>query len=107
MYGFRGAAITSVLCELFILIATYFVARKYIEFSIDFKKLAKIILSAAVMGAIVYFLQAPTYAYIQNWNILVLIPIGAVVYGIMLLATKVVDKEMLRMMKKGDESPQL
>ncbi|MFH1534228.1 MAG: flippase [Nitrospirota bacterium] len=104
-YGFRGAAFTSILSELFILIATYYVARKYLEFSIDFKKLAKIILSSAVMGAAVYFLQAPTYAYIQNWNILVLIPIGAVVYGAMLLATKAVDKEMLRMMRKGDEKP--
>ncbi|NIA01898.1 MAG: oligosaccharide flippase family protein [Nitrospirae bacterium] len=104
-YGFRGAAFTSILSEFFILIATYFVARKYLEFSIDFKKLGKIILSAAVMGAVVYFLQAPTYTYIQNWNILVLIPIGGVVYGIMLLATKAVDKEMLRMMRKGEEKP--
>ncbi len=104
-YGFRGAAFTSILSELFILIATYYVARRYLDFSIDFKKLGKIILSAAVMGAVVYLLQAPTYAYIQNWNVLVLIPIGGVVYGIMLLATKAVDKEMLRMMRKGEEKP--
>ncbi len=104
-YGFRGAAFTSILSELFILIATYYVARKYLEFSIDFKKLGKIIFSAGVMGAAVYFLQAPTYTYIQNWNVLVLIPIGAVVYAIMLLVTKAVDKEMLGMMRKGDDKP--
>ncbi len=104
-YGFRGAAFTSILSELFILIATYYVAKKYLDFSIDLKKLAKIIFSAGVMGAVVYFLQAPTYQYIQNWNVLVLIPIGAVVYGIMLLVTKTVDKNMLRMMRKGEEKP--
>ena len=79
--------------------------RKLTECKKDFKKLAKIVLSAAVMGVIIYFLQAPTYAYIQNWNVFILIPIGAVVYGIMLFATKAVDKEMLRMMRKGEEKP--
>jgi O-antigen/teichoic acid export membrane protein len=104
-YGFRGAAFTSILSELFILIATYYVAKKYLEFSIDLKKLGKIIFSAAVMGIVVYFLQAPTYALVQNWNVLLLIPIGAIVYAVMLLITKTVDKDMLRMMRKGDDKP--
>jgi O-antigen/teichoic acid export membrane protein len=104
-YGFRGAAFTSILSELFILIATYYVAKKYLEFSIDLKKLGKIIFSAAVMGVVVYFLQAPTYALVQNWNVLLLIPIGAIVYAVMLLITKTVDKDMLRMMRKGDDKP--
>jgi O-antigen/teichoic acid export membrane protein len=104
-YGFRGAAVTSVLSELFILIATYFVAKKYLKFSINLKNLAKIIFSAAIMGAVIYFLQPITYTYIQNWNILLLIPLGAVIYGLMLLATKTIDKNMLRLIRKGEKTP--
>lgn len=104
-YGFRGAAVTSVLSEFFILVATYFVAKKYLEFSINFKNLFKIILSATVMGAVVYFLQPFTYQYVQNWNVMLLVPIGAIVYIAMIFATKVVNKDMLRLLKKGEETP--
>jgi O-antigen/teichoic acid export membrane protein len=104
-YGFRGAAVTSVLSELFILIATYYTAKKYLEFSLNFKNLLKIILSAAVMGAAIYLLQPFTYQYVQNWNVMLLIPIGVVVYVTMIFATKVVNKDMLRLLKKGEETP--
>ena len=104
-YGFRGAAVTSVLSELFILIFTYYVARKYLEFSVSLKNIGKIIISSLVMGAVIYILQPITYSYIQNWNVLLLIPLGMVVYTAMLFITKTVDKDMLRLLKKAPEVP--
>lgn len=103
-YGFRGAAVTSVLSEMFILIATYFTARKYLKFSINFKNLGKIILSALIMGTVITLLQPITYKYIQNWNVLLLIPVGIFVYFAMLLVTKTVNKETLQLLRKGERT---
>lgn len=104
-YGFRGAAFTSVLSEFFILIGTYTFARRYLKFSINLRNLAKIILSALVMGGVIYFLQPVTYKYIQNWNILLLVLLGMLVYTAMLFATKTIDKNTLRIFKKGESVP--
>jgi len=98
--GFRGAAASSVCSEFFILAATYFMAKRYLSFSISFKNIFKIILSAAVMGIVIYFLQPVTYKFLQNWNVFLLIIIGMIVYFIMLVLTKTINKDMLRLLKK-------
>ncbi len=104
IYGFRGAAITSVLSELCILIGTYTVAKHYLKFEISFKNLGKIILSAAVMGAAVYYLQPVTYKYLQNWGVLLLVAVGIAVYGMMLVGTKVIDKRMLSLLRRSQKT---
>lgn len=100
IYGFRAAAVVSVLCELIILVANYFTAKKYLDFSINLKNTAKIFLSAFVMGAAIYFLQPITYKFLQNWNVLLLIAIGMVIYTFMLFASGVVDKNLLNLLRK-------
>ena len=92
-YGFRGAAATSVLSELIILVLTYIAAKRYLVFSINLKNFFKIVASALIMGAVVYFSQPFTYLYMQNWNIVVLVPLGAAIYTGMLIATRVINKE--------------
>ncbi|MBD3330482.1 oligosaccharide flippase family protein [Candidatus Peregrinibacteria bacterium] len=104
-YGFIGAAVTSVLSEMFILFATYYYARKYLEFRIDFGKAFKIILSSLLMGASIYYLKDVSYELMQNWNVLILIPFGMFVYGGMLFATKTIDKDMIQLLKKGESKP--
>jgi len=101
VYGFRGAAVTSVFSELFILIATYFLAKKYLDFSINLSSFFKIIFSGSVMGLVVYYLQVPSYNLVENYNVLLLIPVGMVVYVSMLFLTKTIDKNMIQLIKKG------
>lgn len=100
LYGFRGAAATSVLSELFILIGTYLAARKYLDFQISFKNLLKIIFSALVMGAVLYLLEPLSDQYLKHWGVLILIPAGAAVYVAMLFLTKTISGEMLSLLKK-------
>ena len=101
MYGFRGAAVTSVLSEMFILVATYIVAKRYLKFSINFVNLGKIVFSALVMGGAIYLLEPIMYEYVQNWGVLLLVPIGMVIYAGMLFATKTITKETLDLLKKS------
>lgn len=106
IYGVRGAAITSVITELLILIGVYWMAKRSLDFSISLKNTAKIIFSALTMGAVVYLLQPITYKFMQNWGVLLLIAIAVVVYGAMLFITKAIDKEKLSIILKGDQYPQ-
>lgn len=98
-YGFIGAAATSVFSEFYILAATFYVAKKYLNFSLSFINLGKIMLSATVMGLAVYFLREPTYGLMQNWNVLLLAGIGGVIYVGMLLITGTIGKETIAMLR--------
>lgn len=98
--GVRGAAITNVITELYVALASYFIARHYIKFTINLKGTFKMILSAVVMGGTIYLLRDPTYAWIQNKNIFLLIPMGVAIYVGMLFATKTITKDMIALLKK-------
>ncbi|MBI2634129.1 flippase [Candidatus Peregrinibacteria bacterium] len=99
-YGFRGAAVTSVITEFIILAGVFLFAKKYLSFSVNFKNFIKIIFSALVMGAAIYLLQPITYRFLQNWSVLLLIVIGMVIYGIMLFLTKTINRNLLGLLKK-------
>lgn len=101
-YGFIGASITYVISELFILIVAAFMAHRYVKFSLNFINVFKIIFCAAVMGGAVYYLQPITYKFLQNWNVFLLAAIGGAIYVVLLFVTKVIDKDMIKLLKKGD-----
>jgi len=103
-YGFVGACFTYVFSEFFILVAAALTARRYVDFSLNYYKLIKIIFSAAFMGVVVYYLQPITYKFLQNWNVFLLAAIGGVIYIAMLFITKVVDKDMLKLIRKSEEA---
>lgn len=104
-YGFIGAAFTSVFCEFFVLVATYIEAKRSLEFKVSLVNIGKIMFSALVMGVAIYYLQEPTYAFMQNWNVFLLIFLGMGIYVGMLFLTKTIDKEILRLIKKGEQTP--
>ncbi|MBU0577014.1 flippase [Patescibacteria group bacterium] len=100
-FGFRGAAMTSVFSELFILIFTAWIVKNALGFSLSPKTLFKVIFSSFVMGLAV----AAGYYWMTDvwfvWQIALLIPLGGVVYAIMILATKAVTPEMWRLLRKS------
>jgi len=100
-FGFRGAAATSVVSELFILILTGWIVKKALGFRLSSSTLFRIIISSLVMGLVVlggYYLMRDVWFV---WQIAVLIPLGGAVYGLMILQTKAVTPEMWRLLKKS------
>lgn len=99
-WGFRGAAATSIICELFILILTGMAVRRALHFKLEFSTTWKIAASSAVMGLLVaggfYWLNGLWYIY----QLALLIPLGGVVYGVMLLWTNAITPEMRLLLKK-------
>lgn len=105
--GARGAAITDIIVELFVASAAYFMAKRYLDFKIDLRNAGKILIAGAAMGAAVYYAKDPTYHLfgLQNKNIILLIPLGAIIYIGLLFAMRVITKDMLMLLKK-DKSEQ-
>lgn len=100
IFGLRGAAFTNVLTEAYVAFASYLIAKHYIEFSISFKNTIKSMFAALVMAVVLYLLKDPTAHYLQNKNILILIPLGLVIYVGMLLITKTITPEMIALISK-------
>ncbi len=100
-WGFRGAAVTSIICELFILVLTGIAVKRALDFKLDFSTTWKITLSSVVMGVIVgagfYWTNGMWYVY----KLAMLVPLGGVTYGIMLLWTNAVTPEMRALLRKS------
>jgi O-antigen/teichoic acid export membrane protein len=99
-WGFRGAALTSVVSELIVIVAGFYLVRQLTGVKLKIKTTAKILLAAGIMGATVWYLQPVTYELWQNKNLLILIPAGAAIYGLILLATQAVTPEMWSLLKR-------
>lgn len=98
-WGFRGTAIASVASEVVIVGCAAVLLRRYLKYGVQLVSMAKITVSAGVMGLVVWWLRDPLYGVIENLNVLVLIGVGGVVYAGMLWMTGVVDKEKLMLIR--------
>jgi O-antigen/teichoic acid export membrane protein len=107
IFDVRGAAFANVITEGYIAVASYYLARKYLDFKIRFGTTWKIIVSSLVMGAVIWFLKTPTYNlfHLQNKNLILLVPIGVLVYGGMLVLTKSITPEMIDMVRRKPMKP--
>lgn len=95
-YGFRGAAITSVIAECYILVATFLSSKKYLKYELHMKNFWKILGSAVAMAVVVWLARDPLFTLMQNKNLIVLIPFGAAVYAASLWTTGVISREKIR-----------
>lgn len=98
-WGFRGAAVVSVLSEILIVILAIAMLRRHLSYHLNLIPALKIVFSATLMGVLVWVLRDPLYEVVQNFNLLILIPCGGIFYAGMLWITGVVDQEKWRLIK--------
>ncbi len=103
-FGVRGAAFSNVVTELYIALASYFIAKHYVQFNISLKNTFKVLVSALVMAAAIYALRDISYKFVQNKNIFLLIPVGGALYVAMLFLTRAITKDMIAMIRKPKQS---
>lgn len=104
-YGFRGAAAVSIVTEAFVALAGWWYVRRLTGASLSFRTTFKAIFAAILMGLTITLLQPMTYGWIQNWGVLILIPLGGIVYLMTLWLTRAVTPEMLALLKKPQPAP--
>jgi len=100
VWGFRGAAMTSVLSEIIILIFTYWAAQKVLGFHLSVRTFIRTFIAAAVMGVAVWigFEWMADMWFI--WQLAVLIPLGGLVYLLLMFKTKAITPEMMSLLRK-------
>lgn len=100
-WGFRGAAFTSVLNEVLILVLSYLLLRRHFDWTASLGGVGRIAGASLGMGLVIWALRDPLYALMQNFNLFFLIPIGGLVYGGLLVATGVINKERLALLRRN------
>ncbi len=99
-YGFRGAAIATVASETLVFILVFTTAKRYLPFKISLNRPVKILASALLMGIVVWLLKAPLLGALSEYGALILVLLGAIVYGISLFATRAVTKDIVKMVAR-------
>jgi O-antigen/teichoic acid export membrane protein len=99
-FGFRGAAAISIASEVVILIYTYWKVQSTLGFHLSPKTLSRIVFSSLVMGLFVFL----GYGFLQHSSHLiqlaVTVPLGGLIYIVMIFKSKAVTTEMMAMLKK-------
>ncbi len=99
-WGFRGAAATSIICELFILYFTGKSVKKVLDFKINYSIALKVLFASTIMGIVVWlgdsWMQGQWFIY----KLALLIPAGGLVYAAVILKTKVLTPEMKAVLRK-------
>ncbi len=98
-----GATISSIVCQVVVVLICMFWLNKYIKLNVNFVKcVVKPALSSAVMGAVVYFLHKLLVTGLGNTIATIAsIVIGIIVYALMILITRNLSKEDIYMIPFG------
>jgi len=91
IWGFRGAAATSIMSQIFVCILGFLFLRKMIAINFNLKVAGKAFLAAGIMGLVIFYLQPHFFdLFGGNKSLLLLIPTGGLVYVAVLALTKAI-----------------
>lgn len=98
-----GSPISSTICQMINFIICACCLRKYIKIKLNFKKnIFKPVFSAVIMGIAVYIVHSLLIGMIGNAKATIIaILAGVIVYGIMIIATKTLEKQDFYMIPFG------
>ena len=82
-FGFIGAAYTTVVSEILILIGTYYYVRLHTGYRQQFGDLGKVLVCSLLMAVCVAWIFDMMYSYVQNFAVLFAIVIGIVIYALL------------------------
>ncbi len=103
VWGFRGAAATSVASQIFVCILGFIFLRRMIAVSFNLKTAGKAFLAAAGMGISVWYLQPHFFnLFGGNKSLLLLIPVGGIIYGAVLILTRAITPEMWELVRRRE-----
>ncbi len=83
-FSFWGAAVITVLTELWVLVCSAYIVMKYLKLTVSLAVFSKTLASSIVMGIILWWLRA--------WPVGWLVLIGAAVYAVLILITKTITR---------------
>lgn len=94
-WGFRGAAVTTVLSEALVLILTILAVRKNLKIQIPLLPSLKIILAGGVMALVINA--------ITDQSLLIILPVGGFIYMISLIFFSAIPEEAWGMLRRSEK----
>lgn len=85
-YSYFGAAVTTVITEVLVLIASLYIVNKYLKLSPNWKVFGKALVASLIMGAAAFYIKL---------HILWVVLIAICIYASLLLITKTINKQDL------------
>lgn len=95
-FGFRGAATTTIISEIIILIGTCYFFSKIGKIRPNPRNISIITFASIVMGASIWLLYPATFNILSNYNVILLVPAGMIIYGAILYLTRVISIDRFR-----------
>ena len=92
--GIYGAGLATLVCYFFAFAVTLVYSKRYAKLPFDYKSIAKIIFSAAIMGIFVVFANPQGIV-----NILIVVVVSVAIYFALLLVLKGIDKKEINLIK--------
>lgn len=102
-YSFIGVAFTAVATEFIILMGNFLTVYTQFHFRPRFGIFFKALFAALVMGIVVFFIETPLREVLALKSLLIVIPLGAIMYLGSLLLTRTFTPEMLLFLKRPKE----
>ena len=103
IWGFRGAAATSVASQIFVCILGFVFLQRMITASFNLKTALKAGIAAAGMGLSIFWLQPFFFnLFGGNKSLLLLIPTGGAIYAATLILLRAITPEMWMLLRKQD-----
>ncbi len=81
-YGILAASTTTAFCELCVFMLAFYCYKQHSGIQLNLKTLGKTYFASILMGGFIYLLQPITYSWMQNLNLLLIIPSAACFYFI-------------------------
>jgi uncharacterized membrane protein YgdD (TMEM256/DUF423 family) len=82
------------------MVFAYWAAQKLLGFHLSLRTFLRTFISTAIMGLVVYF----GYMYMADvwfvWQLAALVPLGGLVYLVLMFKTKAVTPDMMRLLRK-------
>ena len=97
-YGYMGAAVTTLISYIFLLIVITYASRKYFVWEFPYKSLGKVTLASAAMGAVTYWV-GNNLTSSNLTNLAVGVVVGVLVYLIMLVLLGEYREEEIRALR--------
>jgi O-antigen/teichoic acid export membrane protein len=86
--SYIGAAIDTVLTEVLVLFFSWYIAHQYLAIKLNLKIIWQVLFGGLIMGTFLYF-------FANNFNLIVLIPLAAIIYALSLWVVGALKKQEL------------
>ncbi len=92
-FGFIGAAISNVMAMLLIVSLTFYFVREKVKISLETAKIKKAVIAGLITLAVLF--------YLKGLKLFISMPIGVLLYGILIACFKAVDKDDIILLVKS------